>query len=96
MPYVKCVVKNKGTKPVNLDFIAKADRWADYLSSNPFQNIPTVRLEGGAEYTFEFKSDVELVWDYDALNDVAAQAVINGLGDTEEANTFELSITKAE
>ena len=96
VPYVKCVVKNKGTKPVNLDFIAKADRWADYLSSNPFQNIPTVRLEGGAEYTFEFKSDVELVWDYDALNDAAAQAVINGLGDTEEANTFELSITKAE
>lgn len=96
VPYVKCVIKNYGSKAVNLDFSAKTDKWAKYFEagSNPFENIPTVRLEPGAEYVFEFRSDVELKWDYDKLNAEATNVAIGATAPTEETNKFELKITK--
>lgn len=96
VPYVKCVVKNYGSKAVNLDFSAKTDKWAKYfeVGSNPFENISTIRLEAGTEYVFEFRSDVELKWDYDKLNAEAANVAIGATAPTEEINTFELKITK--
>lgn len=97
-PYVKCVVKNYGTKAVNLDFSANVDKWDDYFKSgtNPFNNLETVRLEGGATYTFEFRNDIELQWDYDKLNAEAADIAINGKDNTEETNSFGLDIFKAD
>lgn len=97
-PYVKCVVKNYGTKAVNLDFSANVDKWDDYFKSgtNPFNNLETVRLEGGATYTFEFRNDIELQWDYDKLNAEAANIAINGKDNTEETNSFGLDIFKAD
>ena len=96
VPYVKCVVKNYGSKAVDLDFSAKTNKWGAYFvaNSNPFDNIPTVRLEAGAEYTFEFRTDVELKWDYDKLNAEAAKVAIGGIAPTEETNDFEIKITK--
>ncbi len=96
IPYVKCVVKNYGSKAVNLDFSAKTDKWGKYFvaNSNPFDNIPTVRLEAGAEYTFEFRTDLELKWDYSKLNAEVAKVAIGGTAPTEETNDFELKITK--
>ncbi len=97
-PYVKCVVKNYGTKAVNLNFEADVDKWESYFKSgtNPFKNLETVRLEGGATYTFEFRNDIELQWDYDKLNDEAADIAINGKSATEETNSFSLDVFKAD
>ena len=96
-PYVKCVVKNYGSKAVNLDFSANVDKWAKYFGTNgnPFENISTVRLAGESEYTFEFRNDIELKWNYDVLNAEAYAVAIGGTPTVEE-NTFQLDITKAE
>ena len=96
-PYVKCVVKNYGSKAVNLDFSANVDKWAKYFGTNgnPFEDISTVRLAGESEYTFEFRNDIELKWNYDVLNAEAYAVAIGGTPTVEE-NTFQLNITKAE
>lgn len=98
VPYVKCVVKNLGVHAVKLDFTATTDKWGEFFEagSNPFENIGTVTLEGGAEYVFEFRNDIELKWDYDKLNSEAKDVALGVASTDGKTNTFELSISSAE
>ena len=94
-PRVKCTVKNEGTADVNLEFIATADSWNDYLNTNPFAESSKKMLASGTDESFEF---TEFDWNTDKLNEEADKVAFGEISspENEHSNTFELRITEVE
>ena len=95
LPRVKCTVRNEGSAPVNLEFIATVDSWNPYLSTNPFEESSKELLEAGETYSFEF---TDFDWNIDKLNEEAYKVAIGEVSspNNEHTNTFELRITEVE